>query len=320
MCYGFQAVSFCSLCRLRTTVGEIQWLDCHLKTPEPDSYPVCSTPFITDELKLYDCQTCLKEADNSGNPDDIHPEHFDHPGFPLPRPVVDVTQVELPEPTAYETIQYIENDAGPANELPSYEQTMDENPSPPSYALTRPRVERVHRGMLTYAVYRVATHRLQGLMSVVRRRRQEIVDYQNDIPNDSVSAAGLLELTCRTMISFLTEQEETVSRKALLQQRLISIEEDINFEGSHYPSPTEMTLLEHEQQAIIRELEEKYLQHLMVPNPEDWDARLQDLLDHVADEWRRCLRAMFAERSSREQQLQASTRPWYNWANPCCLQ
>jgi hypothetical protein len=312
MCYGFQAVSFCSLCRLRTPVGEIQWLGCHLKTSEPDSYPVCSAPFITDELKLSDCQTCVTEADNGGNPDDIHPERFDHPGFTLPRPEVNVNRVELPLPTAYETIQYIENDAGPADELPSYEQTMDEDPSPPSYALTRVRDERVHRGMLTHGVYRVATDRLQRLMSVVRRRRQEIVNFQNDIPNDSVAAAGLLDLTCRTMISFLNEQEETVSRIASLQQRLMSIEEDINFDGSHYPSPTEMTLLEHEQQSIIRELEEKYLQHFMVPNPEDWDARLQNLLNHVADEWRRSLHARFAERSSREQELQASTLPQNN--------
>ncbi|KAI4846931.1 hypothetical protein E4T44_04795 [Aureobasidium sp. EXF-8845] len=247
MCYGFQAVSFCGLCRLRTTVGEIQWLGCHLKTSEPDSYPVCSAPLITEELKLSDCQTCLTEADNGGNPDDIHPDRFDHPGFPLPRPVVNVSQVELPEPTAYETIQHIENDAGPADELPSYEQTMYQNPSPPSYALTRVRDERVHRDMLTYGVCRVATHRLQGLMSVVRRRRQEIFDFRDDMPSDSILAAGLLDLTCRTMISLLTEQEETVSRIALLQTRLMSIEEDINFEGSHYPSPSEMTLLEHEQ-------------------------------------------------------------------------
>jgi hypothetical protein len=230
--------------------------------------------------------------------------------------VINVTQVELPEPTAYETIKHIENDAGPADELPSYDQTMDENPSPPSYALTRVRDESVHRGMLTHGVYRVAAHRLQGLMYVVRRRRQEIVDFQNDIPSDSVSAAGPLDLTCRTMIPFLTEQEDTVSRIALLQRRLMSIEEDINFEGSHYPSPSEMALLEHEQQAIIRELEEKYLQHFMVPRPEDWDARLQSLLDHVADEWRRSLHARFAERSSREQQSQTSTRFWNNWANP----
>jgi hypothetical protein len=122
------------------------------------------------------------------------------------------------------------------------------------------------------------------------------------------------------MLSFLSDQRETVSRIALLQERLKSIEKDIISDGSHHPSSSEMTLLEDQQQSIIRELEEEYIQNFTIPKPEVWDARLQSLLDHVADEWRRSLHARFAERSSREQELQASTLPPNNWATPCCLQ
>jgi hypothetical protein len=316
MCWGIEIISVCELCRTQT-VDEVQWFRCHLATSGTNSYTVCSDPFITQEIKRSDCRVCQTEADDGGNPDDIYPEPFDHPGFPLPRPVVIVTQIELPEPTAYETIQHIENDAGPADELPSYEQTMDEDPSPPSYALTRIRDESIHRVIVTNMVHTVAVHRLDGLMTIAQKHRQAIGDMQDRIPSHLIP---LLNLAFTTMLSFLSDQRETVSRIALLQERLKSIEKDIISDGSHHPSSSEMTLLEDQQQSIIRELEEEYIQNFTIPKPEVWDARLQSLLDHVADEWRRSLHARFAERSSREQELQASTLPPNNWATPCCLQ
>jgi hypothetical protein len=98
----------------------------------------------------------------------------------------------------------------------------------------------------------------------------------------------------------LSEQEEIASRVISLQEHLESVEIAISFEGSHHPSPTEMALLEHQQQSIIRELEEKSINNFSMPKPVDWDARLEQLLEHVHEEWRKSMRARF-------DQTQAST-------------
>ena len=67
--------------------------------------------------------------DDGGDADDFHPEPYTHPGFSDTKPpVVDVQRVEYPEPTAHESISNIENLPGPANELPSYEDAMNEQP------------------------------------------------------------------------------------------------------------------------------------------------------------------------------------------------
>jgi hypothetical protein len=280
MCWDMEIISVCELCRTQT-VDEVQWFGCHLAASGTNSYPVCSDPFITQEFKRSDCQICLTEADDGGNPEDIYPERVDHPGFPLAKPDINLTQVGPPESTTYETVRHIENDAGPANELPTYEQTMNELPSPPSFALTRVRDESIHRVIVTNMAHTVAVHRLDGLMSVAQKHRQAIRDMQDRIP---VHLIPLLDLAFTTMLSFLSDQRETVSRIALLQERLESIENDINLEGSHHPSPSEMALLEDQQQSIIRELEEEYIQDFRILRPEVWDTRLQSLLDHVTDE------------------------------------
>jgi hypothetical protein len=158
---------------------------------------------------------------------------------------------------------------------------MNELPSPPSFALTRVRDESIHRVIVTNMAHTVAVHRLDGLMSVAQKHRQAIRDMQDRIP---VHLIPLLDLAFTTMLSFLSDQRETVSRIALLQERLESIENDINLEGSHHPSPSEMALLEDQQQSIIRELEEEYIQDFRILRPEVWDTRLQSLLDHVTDE------------------------------------
>jgi hypothetical protein len=312
MCWAIREVSVCSLCRVRTPVNDILWQGCHLEVSEVDSYPICSEPIITEELKRSDCQVCLTEADDGHDFDDEHPEPSDHPGFPLPKPEVNVSRVQLPQPTTYETVQHEENLAGSANQSPSYEQALDESPSAPSYVLVRVRAEAVHRSVITDRVFTVTVCRFRGLKAVALNRRQDIDDLQDRILNHLVP---ILDLARRTINSFLSEQEEIVSRTISLQEHLESIEKAISFEGSHHPSPAEMALLEHQQQSIIRELEEKFINNFSMPKPVDWDARLEQLLEHVHEEWRKSMRARF-------DQTQASTQtpPRLNSTGSCCTQ
>jgi hypothetical protein len=244
------------------------------------------------------------EADNGGNPDDMYPEPFDHPGFPLPRPQINIARVELPEPTAYETIREIENLAG--DELPSYDQTMNELPRPPCYALLWVRNEAIHESVVTEAVYTQAVERHQGLIRFAYKRRQDIRELQNKVPQHAAQTKALLDLAYERIETLLSEQEETISRISLLQKLLEPIIRDVNFEGSYYPSPSEMALLKYKGEAIIRELEEKYLQRLMLATPEDWDLRIEKLLKYIADEWRETLDAN-VEELLREEESRASS-------------
>ncbi|KAG9642562.1 hypothetical protein KCU95_g11814, partial [Aureobasidium melanogenum] len=286
MCWGVETLWNCELCRRQTADADINWQGCHLEaSSEVDSYPVCSTLIITQELQRRDCTACLLEADDGGNPDDMYPEPFDHPGFPLPRPQINITRFELPEPTAYETIREIENLAGPADELPNYDEAMNELPRPPCYALIWVRNEARHEHVVTEAVYTQAVKRHQGLMQFAHKRRQDIREFQSKVPQHAVHIKALLDLAYERIETLLSEQEETTSRISLLQRLLESIEKDVNLEGSYYPSPSEMTLLKYRGEAITRELEEKFLQHLMLATPEDWDLRIEKLLKYIADEW-----------------------------------
>ncbi|KAH0167928.1 hypothetical protein KCU67_g3696, partial [Aureobasidium melanogenum] len=305
MCWGIETLWNCELCRHQTVDADINWQGCHLKaSSEVYSYPICSTPIITQELQRRDCTACLCEADDGGNPDDMYPEPFDHPGFPLPRPQINIARVELPEPTAYETIREIENLAG--DELPSYDQAINELPRPPCYALLWVRNEAIHESVVTEAVYTQAVERHQGLIRFAHKRRQDIREFQNKVPQHAAQTKALLDLAYERIETLLSEQEETISRISLLQKLLESIMKDVNFEGSYYPSPSEMTLLKYKGEAIIRELEEKYLQRLMLATPEDWDLRIEKLLKYIADEWRETLDAN-VEELLREEESRASS-------------
>ncbi|KAH0362032.1 hypothetical protein KCU65_g8335, partial [Aureobasidium melanogenum] len=291
MCWGISTIWNCALCRSRTADADVNWQGCHLETSsEVDSFPICPAPIITQELQRRDCHTCLMEANDGGNPDDMYPEPFDHPGFPLPKPQINVSMIELPEPTAYETIREIENLAG--DELPSYDQAINELPSPPSYELLAVRHAADYEHVITEAVYTQAVERHQGLMKVAHKRRQDIREFQNKVPQHDVHIKALLDLAYERIETRLFEQEEMISRISLLQRLLESIfEKVVSLEGSSYPSPSEMTLLKHKGEAIIRELEEKHIQRLMLATPEDRDLRLGELLKHIANEWRETLDA-----------------------------
>ena len=291
MCWGLQLISVCRLCRTRTPSPEIQWQGCHLELPEGQSYPLCAEPTITTELKHFDCQACLTEADDGHNPDDLYPEPPQHPGFPLPKAQIHLSQARLPAPTAYETIRNIENRPGPTNELPSYTDSMNDSPSAPHYAMDLLRADRAN---ITSRVHAITASRLEEFRPVAIRRRQEIHNFRSSVPNLDSSIANLLTVAENTINSILSEREESVSRVNNLQERLQSVEREINFQGPHYPSPSEMALLLHQQQSIIRELEERYLQNYIIPTAEQWDSRFQALQDRILEEYRRGLEASLA--------------------------
>lgn len=183
MCWGIQLFSVCSLCRARTPVDEIQWQGCHLELFEGESYPLCLEPTITQEFKRSDCQTCLTEADDGHDAQDVHPEPPQHPGFPLPRPQIDLSRAQLPAPTNYQTIRNIENLAGPANELPSYIETMTGSPSPIDYALVRVRDVRLHAGVITYGVLQqgVIENLYLSLSDAVRKSTTSVTESQTSM-------------------------------------------------------------------------------------------------------------------------------------------
>lgn len=307
MCWGIETVRICELCRSETADADINWQGCHLEASEVDSYPVCSAPIITQELWHCNCQVCLTEADDGGNPDDIYPEPFDHPGFPDTKPVIEVDRVQFPGPTTYESFQKVENLAGTADELPSYEDAMNELPEPPCWYLFTLRNAAVHEHVITEAVYTQAVEYHQKLMSVALSRRQNIREYQNKVPHHAAHTKALLDLAYERMESLLSQQEQTISRISSLQSHLKSAEKDINLEGPYFPSPSEMALLKYKREAIIRELEEKFIQRYKLATPEDWDLRIEKLLDHVANEWRAALDANVDELLSVEESRASST-------------
>jgi hypothetical protein len=314
MCVGIQVVYNCNMCRTHTPVGEIQWQCCHLKSSEVDSLPVCSEQTITQDLKDIDCQMCLTEADDGHDPDDVYLEPPEHPGFPLPKTEITLSRYQLPEPTNNETPPHIENLAGSADELPSYEDAMKD--SPVNYALSELRNDANYRRILMYWVYEDAVYHYEKLRSVADKRRQLIFDLQNRIPSDIASTTNLLHVALKTIESILFEQQQTVLRIRWLQERLHSVKKDINFLGSHYPSPSEMTLLKDQHRAIVRELEEKHIQNSMGPTAEDWDSRLGTLLDDVMGEWRKNIEADFAEMSLWAEETPREPR----FTSSCCLQ
>lgn len=295
MCWGIENLSICDFCRTETADAGINWQGCHLEASEVDSYPVCSTPIITQEIQRRNCRVCITEANDGGHSDDVYPEPFDHPGFPDTKPVIEVNRVQLPAPTAYESFWKVENLAGAADELPSYEHAMDELPRPPCWYLHMVRNEAVHERVITDEVYTQAVERHQELMSLARKRRQDIREYQNKAPHHAAHTKALLDLVYEKIESLLSQQEQTISRISLLQKLLESAKTDINLEGTYYPSPPEMTLLKYRREAIMRELEEKFIQRFMLATPEDWDLRIEKLLDHIANERRRTLDASVDE-------------------------
>ncbi|KEQ67634.1 uncharacterized protein M437DRAFT_37111 [Aureobasidium melanogenum CBS 110374] len=295
MCWGVETIWNCTLCRCKTADAVINWQGCHLEaSSEVDSFPICPAPVVTQEHQRRDCHSCLMEANDGGNPDDMFPEPFDHPGFPLPKPQINVSGIELPEPTAYETIQEIENLAG--DDLPSYDQAINELPSPPSYELLVVQHAADYEHVVTEAVYTQAVERHQGLMKVAQKRRQDIREFQNKVPRHAVHIEALLDLAYERIETLLFEQEQTISRISLLQRLLESIiKKVVSIGGSCYPSPSEMTLLKYRGEAIIRELEEKHIQRFMLATPEEWDSRIGELLKHIANEWRETLYANIEE-------------------------
>jgi hypothetical protein len=314
MCVGIQVVYNCNLCRTHTPVGEIQWQGCHLENLGRDSLPVCSAPTITQDLKDIDCQMCLTEADDGHDPDDVYPEPPEHPGFPLPKTEITLSRYQLSRPTNNETPPRIENLAGSADELPSYEDAMKD--SPVNYALSELRYDANYRRILMYDVHEDAVYHYEKLASVADKRRQLILDLQTRIPSDIASTTNLLHVALKTIESIMSEQQQTIYRIRWLQGHLNFVKKDINFLGSHYPSPSEMALLKDQHRAIVRELEEKHIQNSMGPTAEDWDSRLGTLLDNVMDEWRKSIEADFAEMSLWAEETPREPRS----TSSCCLQ
>ncbi|CAD0081837.1 unnamed protein product [Aureobasidium vineae] len=276
MCWGVQDHNFCELCRQETAL-EINWLGCQLEFCEVDS-PVCQNPIISKLITYCSCQTCQTEAYDGGNPDDIYPEPFAHPGFSDTKPVIPVDRVQFPEPTAYESFSNVENLAGSADELPSYEDAMNEIPSPPSYDLTLVRDNPLEGVKILSTAHRRATRRYQQLMHVAKKRRQDIRRFLNQ--NPPTDTIRILDYATEVIESFLFDQEQRLSRMDLLARSFLAIREEIDL----LPSSPQMALLEHKRQSIIREMEGYVDQDNTLGTAEVWDLRLESLLNHVGVE------------------------------------
>ncbi|KAI4716873.1 hypothetical protein E4T48_06923 [Aureobasidium sp. EXF-10727] len=273
MCWGIRDHIFCESCR-EETVLEINWLGCQIEFREVDS-PVCQTPIITDMFTYRSCQTCQTEANDGGNPEDVYPEPFTPRGFPDTKPVIPVDRVHLPEPTAYESFSNLENLAGSADELPSYEDAMNDSPSPPSYDLVIVRDNDHDPWFAARTAYGLAHERHQELMAVAKKRRQDIRKYL--ILRLPVDLIKILDYATEVIESFLSEEEQRISRIDLLGRCLETIYDEIDL----LPSPPEMASLEQKRQSIIRELE-GYIDRQSTPETaEEWDLRLESLLSHV---------------------------------------
>ncbi|CAD0106181.1 unnamed protein product [Aureobasidium uvarum] len=301
MCWGVQDHIFCELCRHETAL-DINWLGCQHEFCEVHS-PVCQNPIISKLITYRSCQTCITEANDGGNPDDIYPEPFAHPGFSDTKPVIPVDRVQFPEPTAYESCSNVENLAGPADELPSYEDAMNDMPSPPSYDLAILRYNEPDPWFAARTAYDFALERHQQLMDVAQKYRQHIRKFLTQGP--SADTIKILDYATEIIESFLFDQEQRISRIDLLGPSLGTIYIEIDL----LPSPPEMALLEQKRQSIIRELEGYAERHSTLESAEDWDLRLESLLTHVSvemasatlreiDEMMASVRAMRANASS----------------------
>jgi hypothetical protein len=276
MCWGIQQCFFCNMCRGETLL-EINWQGCHIEVCEVN-LPVCPNPIISKLVTERSCQLCLTEANTGGDPEDIHPEPFNHPGFSDIKPAIDVSRVEYPEPTAYETHPHFENLAGTADELPSYAKTMSETPLPPSYELTELRDADYDGLFIPIITYDLAVQRHSQLMSVAKEYRRRINKYLNQGP--PLATMQILDYATEVVETFLFEQEQLMSRINLLQDHLEMVDAGI----AALPSPSEMALLEYRRQGIYRELEGHAEQQSSLENAEDWRLRLDSLLEHAGCE------------------------------------
>ncbi|KAI4850081.1 hypothetical protein E4T44_02958 [Aureobasidium sp. EXF-8845] len=249
MCWGIEENIYCEICRGMTSL-DINWQGCHIKT----------------------------EANDGGNPEDVYPERFNHPGFSDTKPVIDVPRVEYPAPTFYESFSDIENLAGPADELPSYDEAMGESPAPPSYDLTQLRDAEFDGGLIPSIAYTRALKRHRQLMSIAKHNRRLINEFLNQNPH--LSAIQLLDYATEVIESFLFDQEQLISRISLLQGHLYTVDAEI----AALPSPPEIAVLEYRRQSIIRELEGYAGQDNQLDTAEDWELRLESLLSHIGTE------------------------------------
>jgi hypothetical protein len=276
MCWGIEEIIYCDICRGMTSL-DINWQGCHIKVCIVD-LPVCPEPIISKLYTYRNCQCCQTEANDGGNPEDVYPEPFNHPGFSDTKPVIDVPRVEYPAPISYESFSDIENLAGPTDELPSYEETMSESPAPPSYDLTQLRDAEFDGSLIPSIAYTRALKSHRQLMSIAKHNRRLINDFLNQ--NPYLSAVQLLDYATEIIESFLFDQEQLISRISLLQGHLDIIDAEV----ATLPSPPEMTLLENMCQAVIRELEEYADQDNQLDTAEDWELRLESLLSHIGTE------------------------------------
>jgi hypothetical protein len=277
MCIGFQEIIWCEMCREQTPL-DINWQGCHIEVCEVDS-PTCPEPIIFKSFTNRSCQICLTEADDGGDPDDLYPEASPNPGFPsATAPVIHIPRVGYPAPASYGPITGIENLAGPADELPSYEESLTETPLPPSYELTQLRDAAYNENYIPFVAQNRAMRRHHQLMSVARKYRHHIRELLNQDPQ--LSAIKILDYAIELIESFLFDQEQLISRINLLQGHLKAIDAGI----AALPSPSEMALLVQSRQAIIRELEGYAIHHNEVETAEDCDLRLESLLQHVGNE------------------------------------
>jgi hypothetical protein len=276
MCWGIEENVYCEICRGMASL-DINWQGCHVKVCAED-LPVCPEPIVSKLYTYRNCQCCQTEANDGGNPEDVYPEPFSHTGFSDAKPMIDVPRVEYPVPTSYESFSDIENLAGPADELPSYEEAMGESPAPPSYDLTQLRDAEFDGSLIPSIAYTRALKRHQELMAIAKHNRRIINDFLNQNPH--LSAVQLLDYATEVIESFLFDQEHFISRISLLQGHLDTIDTEI----AALPSPPEMTLLEGRRRAVIRELEGYADQDNQLDTAEDWELRMESLLSHIGTE------------------------------------
>lgn len=275
MCWGVKEVFVCEICSAETS-SEINWQGCQNEVCEIDT-PICPDPIISNLSTTHYCQACQTEADDGGDANDIYPEPYDHPGFSDPKPVVNVQRVEYPEPTAYESCSNIENLPGAADELPSYEDAMNELPAPPSYNLLELRDQDYDGTSIPNIAFYRATRRHRALTLIAHDYRRHINAHL--IQNPPLAAIRILDLATETIERFLFEQEQLLSRINLLRRHL----DNLNAEIAALPNPhPELALLEQRRDSVVRELE-GYAEH-QGPTAEQWGARLESLLCEVRRE------------------------------------
>ena len=269
MCWGVR--EYCEVCGEET---QINWQGCENEVCKVGHFPTCPNPIISRLPATHYCQTCQTEMDDGGDADDFHPEPYTHPGFSDTKPpVVDVQRVEYCEPTAHESISNVENLPGPANELPSYEDAMNEQPPPPSYNLLELRDQDYDGTSIPVIAFYRATRRHRSLMPIAHDYRRHINSHLTQ--NPPLAAIRILDLMTETIERFLFEQEQLLSRIILLRRHL-----DAVIAALPDPHP-ELALFSQQRESVIRELEGYVEQMGTMETGEDWGARLEDLLCHV---------------------------------------